>query len=58
MHHELEEKLNQALKMLQQAEESIRESNISYSVEMEDLMILKELVKEQTRHENSSHTTR
>ncbi|AHI04933.1 hypothetical protein BDW_02115 [Bdellovibrio bacteriovorus W] len=58
MHHELEEKLNQALKMLQQAEESIRENNISYSVEMEDLMILKELVKEQTRHENSSHTTR
>lgn len=58
MHHELEEKLNQALKMLQQAEESIREKNISYSVEMEDLMILKELVKEQTRHENSSHTTR
>lgn len=58
MHHELEEKLKNALKMLQQAEDSIREKNITYSVEIEDLMILKELVKEQTRHENSSHTAR
>lgn len=58
MHHELEEKIKNALKILQQAEDSVREKSITYNVKIEDLMILKELVKEQTRHENSSYTAR
>jgi len=54
---ELDSYLSTALKKLEKAQEEILKTQ-TYNDEVERLQILKELIKEQVKNENSGHTAR
>lgn len=57
MQKELENYLSLALKRLEQAYREILKTQ-GYSQEAERMQLLKELIKEQVKNENTHHTTR